>query len=232
MQESVRSRKQAARNFQAKSRRVRPWDRRCANPHRTGVSSRLALNPVRLRERAGYFSGSISSRSRWHADCLPEGEEFWPVLQACFVMARISLALYLVLSTAVGPALCCCVPGDLLALRTSAKQSSASCHRCCGHDGAKHSHLPMTSPAPRGPIPAPEKDCLCKAGQPQPVVLTPSAKAPTSEEIRSLVPQSAALSLSLVGPTTVIAGQAPTGSIFCPFRTSRDILRALHILRC
>lgn len=144
-------------------------------------------------------------------------------------MTRIGLALYLVLSSAVGPSLCCCLPGELLALYTS-----SACHRCCDYHTTSPSHRPAKpTEAPGTPSPAPQNDCPCKESQPQPVVLTPVEWDPAAQYTRSLmVSQWATVGDSLLAAVPLTQGQAPRESISCPFRDSRDMLRALHILRC
>ena len=147
-------------------------------------------------------------------------------------MTRIGLTLYLVLSTAVGPSLCCCLPGDLLALWTSSARQG-----CCGHHAASHSHRPAkTTQAPGTPSPAPEKDCPCKESQPQPVVLTPSEKSQDSESTRSLIAANwAAVDVSLLhaAPLNLLTQAETKGRCFAfPFRGARDVLSVLQVLRC
>ena len=149
-------------------------------------------------------------------------------------MARIGLALYLVLSTAVGPSLCCWLPGDLFALCTAITQPSSAHRHCCGHHAANHCHRAVkTTQAPDMPTPAPQRDCPCKEDQPQPVVFELSDNLPALEAARSLmVSHWTIVGVPVLGGVLLTQGEAPRESIFCPFRNSRDILRALHILRC
>jgi hypothetical protein len=147
-------------------------------------------------------------------------------------MVRIGFTLYLVVSTAVGPSLCCCLPGDLLALCTSSAR-----HRCCGHHAATRRHQQAKTEQPREtPAPAPQKDCPCKAVEPQPAALTPSHPSPASEYTRSsMLPHGASVGVPLLGAAHLTPHspvQAPGQCITFPFLSSREILRALHILRC
>lgn len=147
-------------------------------------------------------------------------------------MVRIGLTLYLVLSTAVGPSLCCCLPVDVLALWIpSARQ------KCCGHHAASHSHRPVKpTQAPGTPSPAPERDCPCKEGEPQPVLLTPSEKAQAPESAHSLTSPKwvsvGALLLSAAPLHLLTQAETQGGCFAFPFGGSRDILNAFQVLRC
>jgi len=157
----------------------------------------------------------------------------WPAFEAWVFMTRIALTLYLVLASAVGPSLCCCLPSELLGFYTSDKQS----HRCCGHHAAKHSPRPAkTKQDPATPSPVPQKDCPCKEGQSKPVLFTPAHESPASEYSRTLMlPQWAAVGgfLPGTGSITLYAQEQPTSHcITFPFLSSREILRAIQVLRC
>ena len=152
-------------------------------------------------------------------------------------MARIGLALYLVFSTAAGPSLCCCLPGDLLALCTAARQPSSAHHGCCGHPAHDRDHLTRKSDrTPGDPSPAPHRPCPCKETCPQPLVFLTSELSSGAEEGRSLeAPRSIEAGwhpLSARSLTLPAEGQLPTGSITCSWCDPRAILRACHILRC
>ena len=149
-------------------------------------------------------------------------------------MVRIGLLLYLILSAVVGRSLCCCLPSDLLGICNPAKQSASACHRCCADHAAHHDSRPITSKqAPRSSAPSPERDCPRKQDQAQPVALASSEKVSASEGTRSLmVPHWAMVGILVLGAVPLGQKQMATRSICCPFRNSRDILRALHILRC
>jgi len=145
-------------------------------------------------------------------------------------MAQISLALYLALSTAVGPSLCCCLPGKLVALFTSAQRPLSACHH-----GACQGPHPKKTKGPGRPAPTPEKDCPCKESQPQPAEFTPAPPSPESESTRSLIPTKwAALGVSLgAGPLLLHSQEQPPGhGISFPFSDARDILSVLQVLRC
>jgi hypothetical protein len=149
-------------------------------------------------------------------------------------MARTGLALYLVLSTAVGPSLCCCLPDDLFSLCTAPKEPSSAHRHCCGHDAAHHRHRAAnTTQAPDMPTPAAQRDCPCKEDQPQPVAFELSGNLSPLEAARCLmVSHWTIVGVPVLGDVLLTQGKAPRESISCPFCNSRDILSALHILRC
>jgi hypothetical protein len=152
-------------------------------------------------------------------------------------MLRLGLALYLVFSTAVGPSLCCCLPGDLLALFNSAKQTSSAHHRSCGHPACDRDHPSKKSKGvPGDPSPAPHRPCPCKEACPEPLVFLAAGHASGAEYGRSLeAPRSIEAGWFLLPASSMILpaqGQLPTQPITCSWHDPRDILRALHILRC
>jgi hypothetical protein len=149
-------------------------------------------------------------------------------------MVRIGLTLYLVLSIAVGPSLCCCLPGDLLALCTSA---SSARHHCCGHPSCDRDHSSKKpSDVPGDPSPAPHRHCPCKEASPELLVFLAPEHSSGAEEGR--FPDSsrsieAGWFLLSVNPLSLpTQGQLPTQPITGSWHDPRDILRALHILRC
>lgn len=152
-------------------------------------------------------------------------------------MARVGLTLYLMVAAAAGPWLCCCTVGHLFALCPAPQQKPSAGHRCCGHHEAGRGH-PNTTPSatPGRPSPAPHGSCPCKENQPAPLVSTVPAPSSGAEQERILLPRHSVEAGRLLLPAICLAshtqGQSLWGSMTCPFRDSRDILRALHILRC
>lgn len=160
-------------------------------------------------------------------------------------MVRRALTYHLILAVAVGPLLCCCTAGRLLA-STPAGPSPAQLasspapritHTCCAHK-----HKPAKSDADEGhrdPKPAPPKPgekCPCKGG-------TSKAKTAQTETLSAAVSTVLrALTLDLLSPfltvdTTAcpnlavvqLDGSPGGGSV--PLSTA-DLLYAHHNLRC
>lgn len=144
-------------------------------------------------------------------------------------MARIGLTLYLALASALGPSLCCCLPGAVVELFASGNHPSAG-HGCCGHHAASSREHPVKSgQTPQTPSPARQKDCPCKDGQSQPVVLTASHEL---ESARSVAPLPrvllAVLPLSPL-PSCCLSEQVTERF---PFHDARDLLSTFQTLRC
>jgi hypothetical protein len=151
-------------------------------------------------------------------------------------MVRIALALYLVLSTAVGPLLCCCLPGSVFPFCSSATQSCAAHHRC-GHNAANHRHQSAKTKEVLGqPSPARQDNCPCRKGQADQVLFAENERSSSATHLRSsLIPQitDGNLFLQPSEPSGLdIQTQPPSQCIAFPFCTSRDMLRALCIMRC
>jgi hypothetical protein len=151
-------------------------------------------------------------------------------------MLRIGLAAYLALSTAIGSSLCCCLPGDVLGVCTSAKDSSVSL-RCCDHHDKHHDsqrsmacHFPIRQNRGQG------KDCPCKRRNSEPVKLTPSKTTFAADSSRSLVlPHKMTVDTSALGMRALaFHGQGPARErcVSFPYCDPRGILRALQIMRC
>lgn len=163
-------------------------------------------------------------------------------------MFRLALTYQLILAVAVGPLLCCCTAGRLLA-STLARPGSPSpaqpdtsptprvTHTCCAHK-----HKAAEPDAERGsgdPKPAPSKPgekCPCKDGGSQPK--TVHAEAVTGDVSAAL----RALELDLLVPflgtdafagtaLTVVALDASPGGNPAPLSTA-DLLYSHHNLRC
>jgi hypothetical protein len=145
-------------------------------------------------------------------------------------MVRVALILFLSLSSAVGPSLCCCLPGRLLG-SGSLPGGGTSCgsHQCCGHSGPKQDQ--PQAPGGRGP----HEPCPCQ--ETQPVASAPQISKVSGdgagtvpafsfsfEPVASIILWSARLSR----PGIDFAG----GSAAFRGCDGRAILTSLHVLRC
>ena len=152
-------------------------------------------------------------------------------------MVRVALALYLVLSTAVGPLLCCCLPGSVFSLCSSDTQPCSAHHGCCGHNAANHRHhWAKTKEVFGQPSPARQDNCPCRKGQADQVLFAENERSSSATHLRSsLIPQITDGDLFLQPSEASgldMQTQAPSQCIAFPFCTSRDMLRALCIMRC
>jgi hypothetical protein len=150
-------------------------------------------------------------------------------------MVRIALALYLVLTTAVGPLLCCCLPGSIFAFCGSDTQPRSAHHRCCGRHAANHRHQ-SAKEAPGKPSPARQDNCPCRKGQADQVLFAENERSSSATHLRSsLIPQITDGDFFLY-PSELsglhLQTQAPSQCISFPFCSSQDMLRALCVMRC
>jgi hypothetical protein len=145
-----------------------------------------------------------------------------------------ALAYPLILAVAVGPLLCCCTAGRVLAAakppRPEAPGQGSRAHACCAHK----QHAPQ-KPADPKPAPAkPAHPCPCKdgAGKVQAVPAATPAADP-NEHLRTV-------SLDLVAPASNTG--LPGLAVSCepgaacgpptPFLSVSDLLFSQHRLRC
>lgn len=155
-------------------------------------------------------------------------------------MFRIGLTTYLMLVTLAGPSWCCCSATRLFALlahppQGERPQPAHSRHSCChsqSHPTEGHSQgLPgnghQKSEGPACPC------CPCSQHCSDPVISLPADPESAGYGLtfrlntcQDLVETVAAL------PTVDGATQASRECPPSPFLSARDILRALHILRC
>ena len=152
-------------------------------------------------------------------------------------MLRIGLALYLVLATAVGPSLCCCLPVRLLAFCTPAERSSSARHaHCCHHAGDREHPSKKTNSTPDNPSPAPHGPCPCKENRSEPLVFTAAGHFSGAEHGRFQETLSWLEAGEFFRAVTLLVppaqGQATGELIASSLHNPRAILRALHILRC
>lgn len=153
-------------------------------------------------------------------------------------MMRLGLAVYLMLTTAVGPWFCCCAASRILKLCTTSEPGRPAGHSCCGAHAPSPGHRSTgqeQGPAPSSPSPL--GSCPCKEGRSQPVVFATSERSSAVELVRLLTALPSAEKGGLLLPASfVLSGyataQTATECLAFPFHDCRDILTALHVLRC
>jgi hypothetical protein len=153
-------------------------------------------------------------------------------------MARIGLTLYLMLATVAGPWLCCCTAGQLPVSFSPTTPEPSVPHTCCGC-GAAPSGEPAANDeqAPDNPSPpaAPDGPCPCRKGLQKLSPLAKPVRSPGVEpggSFESLYPFEAGTFFTVSSLDPRDQGRVPGEPITFPFYGPRDILRALHILRC
>jgi hypothetical protein len=155
-------------------------------------------------------------------------------------MFRVGLSICLMLSVAQGPWLCCCTVARLFlaaGLGRAAgppREASPSRHDCCCccHDGQSSGHGNTAGPQRPGPAPA-RHPCPCRQHRPDLTSLVPPQGPATSPSLVTYnipAPAAVVLPASLPAPDSCLHGGGTERDL--PFLTARDILRALHILRC
>ena len=149
----------------------------------------------------------------------------------------MAVAIYLMLVALAGPGLCCCTTMRLWAKCSHQRQpghaenqAEPASHRGCCH----HHSTGKSSPQPQPPHDSPA--CPCKEHRSIPVALLatdldfanqfkPSQAFQGLMEMATSVPTAAMLSANGTA-------QLPGEGLSSPYLTPRDMLRALHILRC
>lgn len=144
-------------------------------------------------------------------------------------MFRIGLSVYLMLATLTGPWLCCCrlprFSARFVVLLQNDKAKPAESHCCC----CQH-HVPVKDSEPPNPPKAPT--CPCQSNRPALVVLESDGarqlhRNSNSQAVDLLDCDS--LSAVVMAPVGLMLTSSPLSA---PVLTGRDILSALHILRC
>lgn len=152
-------------------------------------------------------------------------------------MARIGLTLYLMVATAASPWLCCCTAGQLPGPLSSSTPEPPAPHTCCGH-GVAPSGQPAANDeqVPDSPPPAaPHGPCPCVKGLRNLSLLAVPERTAGVEQggpFSSLCPFEVGTFITVNSLDLGDQGKAPGEPISFPFYGPRDILRALHILRC
>ncbi len=155
-------------------------------------------------------------------------------------MLRRALTYQLILAVAVGPLLCCCSAGKLLAASPPVSSHSHGptervSHSCCSH---KHQHAksdPSEKPAPSKPG-HPADKCPCKDGSGEPqATQAESAQTGVSTFLRTLTLDLIAPFISsTIGETVASCGDGRDGGRCPPHHslTTAELLYAHHNLRC
>jgi hypothetical protein len=155
-------------------------------------------------------------------------------------MLRTGLLVYLILSMLPGPWLCCCTlrhraasPRQAVSAQPS-QPISPGPRSCCYHHTAPTSRQTegRAAPVQRPADPAP---CPCRQRSSQPAVLPAADSSLTQQSLAAHAPTFGAAASDVLLPTAQPPGEAQPGPRFgadLPCQTGRDILRALHILRC
>jgi len=135
-------------------------------------------------------------------------------------MLRVGLLLYLMLVTASGPFVCCCLAvevGDAIAQER--RESSG----CCSQHAPSNKEIPSKCPKP---------PCPCKEASYDPNAGRTSDSAEILNDLRQQVSVG---TFALVATGASVDVAAETGippNLAFTFLDSRDILRAIHGLRC
>lgn len=160
-------------------------------------------------------------------------------------MFRRALTYQLILAVAVGPLLCCCSAGKVLAGSPPARTAQQTptpkadhapvervSHSCCSHKRAPAKSDSGHTPAPAKPGQSDGK-CPCKDGGGKQTVQAEPAQTPATTFLRTLALDAPVLfAFSAVPVTLAVAGlddASRTGRFTSP---TGEILYAHHNLRC
>ena len=144
---------------------------------------------------------------------------------------RIVLSLYLIVMAIVGPGLCCCAFGQLLAKKCDTEASAVpQASPCCRHHAKHHAAKPATSKSHQD---QPAPFCPCKQHQDIPVapalnstslaLLDFSQELQSGFDLQSFVPISIAFSASALNSTNLL---------HLVQLSAQDGLRAPFVLLC
>lgn len=160
-------------------------------------------------------------------------------------MFRRALTYQLILAVAVGPLLCCCSAGKVLAGSPPARTAQQTptpkadhapvervSHSCCSHKRAPAKSDSGHTPSPAKPG-QPDGKCPCKEGGDKQAVQIESAQTDVATFLRTLAFDAPVLFVCpVVLVTLAVAGldaSRPTGRLTSP---TGEILYAHHNLRC
>jgi hypothetical protein len=154
-------------------------------------------------------------------------------------MFRVGLSITLVLSMMPGPWLCCCTAARLstaagLGQREARPQASPSPRKhgcCCCHDDTQPAGGKDARPASQGPLPV-RHHCPCRERQSDQAVLPPAGAVSAQSHFPHDAPATPAAGAVTSLPARVARLHGEGAGRHLPFLSARDILRALHVLRC
>ena len=160
-------------------------------------------------------------------------------------MLRLALTYQLILAVAVGPLLCCCSAGKLLANSPPVSGTPASSHSRApaervSHSCCSHKHQPAKSEPSQKPVPVkpghPADKCPCKDGSGEPqATQADSAQTGVSTFLRTLTLDPVAPFISSATAETVASCVDGRDGRRCPPRhslTTAELLYAHHNIRC
>ena len=137
-------------------------------------------------------------------------------------MLRLGLVLYLMLGAGGGPWFCCCMPSEVANLFSSAAKKEEERSPCCGQHGKKKGETPSEPCRSPASCPCHETDS----------VYVKESGRNGEQNVRSMILLAVVLQ-PIVGLSSLhMPDNVEKESITSPVRSSQDILRALHILRC
>jgi hypothetical protein len=151
-------------------------------------------------------------------------------------MLRAGVVAYLVFAMSAAPAICCCTMDSVVAFYIHRLSAGSSAHQHQpSHGGCCSRHGEHPAPVPQAPgEPARQNhNCPCEANRHSILYLSQTKSVPSGVAERLTLPDTTGVpQLLLQSVSPVLAAGSPRQSIAHPFGGPREILRALHILRC
>ncbi|MBI2806264.1 MAG: hypothetical protein HYX68_14895 [Planctomycetes bacterium] len=132
-------------------------------------------------------------------------------------MIRVGLFLYLIVATAAGPGMCCCFADGFGSLLTKGKSTKS----CC----PKHDHSQKQAPAK-----SPSAPCPCQEDRVSPNPAWTVERSDVFGAVSFLL-----VSMQALPPSQLLMADYSTTSprnFAFTCLSSKDILRAVHVLRC
>lgn len=155
-------------------------------------------------------------------------------------MIRAGLTVYLAFVTLVGPWLCCCtttraVAGLLPVLFDRSDPAQPRASGCCHRGSVADRDARSREPAPVGKdSKSPLKPCPCRDGEPAASLASVTGAAGNVADLVRLFAFAGDVGLpaELPAPAAAPAGDVRGRDRSGQFLTTRDLLRAHHVLRC
>ncbi|MBY0524715.1 MAG: hypothetical protein K2R98_15025 [Gemmataceae bacterium] len=149
-------------------------------------------------------------------------------------MARVGLALYLMVAAATGPYLCCCSGDRLLGRLSVAKYPQTNDSRCCNHRAMGGGHrVPRDEQHPDTPMS--HDPCSCRDGVPDSVTFLVAKSFLNADFARPVAFSQEAMPgvFAAADPLACHPPAENAGFAFAsPLQNPRDILSILQTLRC